>query len=726
MCFIGMRLLIVALGFLGICRAEEWSLERLYRRPYIWGTPPQSLAWSEEGHTLAFLWNAEGGRFLDLYAYQADSRRLVRLTDLEAFEDELLASPAEKDERRRQYLEPREGIRDFRLSRNGKSIVFAYRGDLFTVPTDASSPPFRLTRTRDPETAPQFSPDGAEVAALRGGQIVTQHLGNGRLWQVTDVEESFGSITAYRWSPDGAHFAIVVRKGKIRQMPLPNYSGRFVTAEPFPRSVAGDEPPEVAVLLVPARGGRPVEVDLGDWGGKVYLSEPLWSKDSRRLALRLIHPSMKRLRILVADAASGRAVKAYEEEDPRWIYVSEFGWSPDSREIFFVSERDGWAHLYRVPASGGEPFQITRGRFECRPERFSFDDGYKPQWVGEYLYYTSTEDGTAERHIYRIRPDGSGKEKLSRQEGVYNARVSEDGKHVAWQFASIEEPADLFVDGVRITRRTRPEFARYPWPRTRFVSFPSRADGKPVAARLLLPPGYEPADRSGKKWPAVFYIHGAGYATSVLKQWGSYQELRHVFNCYLANRGYLIVDVDYRGSSGYGRDWRSEVYLHLGGLDLEDLLSAIDFLRTLGNVDIGRLGVWGVSYGGFLTNMAMFLAPDAFRAGSSWASVNDWENYSAGYTHQRLNRPRDNPEAYRRSSPITYAGRLKNHLLVVHGMVDSNVLFQDAVQLTEKLIQEGKDFGHIFYPQEDHGFVRDETWIDACRRTAAWFDRYLK
>lgn len=721
-----MRLLILAVSTAGLCLAEQWSLEQLYARPYVWGTPPQSLAWSEQGHTLAFLWNAEGGRFLDLYAYHAGARRLVRLTDLESFEDDLLKSPAEKDERRRRHLEPGEGIRDFRLSRDGGSVVFSYRGDLFTVSTAGGSAPFRLTRTRAAESAPQFSPDGKEVAALRGGQIVTQHLENGRLWQVTDVEESFGAITAYQWSRDGARFAVVVRKGKIRQMPLPNYSGRFVTAEPFPRSVAGDEPPEVALLVVPARGGKPLEVDLGEWGAKVYLSEPIWSRDSRRLAFRLIHPSMKRLRILVADALSGSSQTVYEEADPRWVYVSEFGWSPDSREIFFVSERDGWAHLYRVPASGGEPFQITRGRFECRPERFSFDDGHDPQWAGGHLYYSSTENGTAERHLYRIRPDGTGKERLTRREGVHNAIVSEDGEHIAWQFAGLEEPADLYVDEVRVTRRTRPEFDRYPWPKTRFVSFPSRADGKPVAAKLLLPAGYDPEDRSGKKWPAVFFIHGAGYATSVLKQWGSYQELRYVFNSYLANRGYVIVDVDYRGSTGYGRDWRSEVYLHLGGLDLEDLLGAVDFLRALGNIDTSRLGIWGVSYGGFLTNMAMFLAPDTFRAGSSWASVNDWENYSAPYTHQRLNRPRDNPEAYRRSSPITYAGRLKNHLLVVHGMVDSNVLFQDAVQLTEKLIQEGRPFGHIFYPQEDHGFVRDETWVDACRRTAEWFDRYLK
>ena len=714
-----MRFFLAAVCSLVLCHAQDWSLERLYSRPYVWGTAPRSLAWSEEGHTLAFLWNAEGNRFLDLYAWHPDRKNLVRLTDLEPFEDELLLTEAEKDERRRLYLEPREGIGDFKLSRDGAAVAFSYRGDLFTVPTSGSG-------TKAAETAPQFSPDGKQLASLRGGQIVLQDLANSQLWQVTGVEDSLGSLVSYRWSPDGERFVYLVRKGRVRQMPLPNYSGRFVTADNFPRSVAGDEPPEMAAFLIPARGGKPTEIDLGEWSGKAYISAPVWSKDSKKLAVRLVHPSMKKLQLRVIDVATGKSRSVYEESDPRWIYRSEYGWSSDSTQLFFVSEKDGWAHLYRVPADGGEPFQITRGRFECRAERFSFDDGHDPQWIADYLYYSSTEDGPAERHLYRIRPDGSAKQRLSAREGINSGLVSEDGRQIAWQFASLEEPADLYVGDVRVTRRRRPEFTKYPWPKTRFVSFPSRGDRQTVAAKILLPPGYDPGERSGKKWPAVFFIHGAGYATSVLKQWGSYQELRYVYNCYLANRGFVILDLDYRGSTGYGRDWRSEVYLHLGGPDLDDVLGGVDFLGSLGNIDLQRVGIWGVSYGGFMTNMALFLAPDAFRAGSSWASVNDWENYNAGYTRERLNTPRENPEAFRRSSPITFAGNLKNHLLVVHGMVDSNVLFQDAVQLTEKLIHEGKSFGQIFYPQEDHGFVRDETWIDACRRTTEWFERYLK
>ena len=242
----------------------------------------------------------------------------------------------------------------------------------------------------------------------------------------------------------------------------------------------------------------------------------------------------------------------------------------------------------------------------------------------------------------------------------------------------------------------------------------------------MLPPGYNLNDKTQKPRPAIVYVHGAGIATSVLQQWGSYNELRYVYNTYLANKGYLVLDLDYRGSTGYGRDWRSDVYLHLGGKDLEDVLGAVDYLKTLGNIDTSRLGIWGVSYGGFMTNMALFQAPGVFKAGSSWAAVNDWENYNAGYSGQRLNTPASNPEAYRRSSPIHFSQNLKDNLLIIHGMVDDNVLFQDAVQLTEKLVYEGRPFAHMFYPEESHGFIRDTTWIDALRRTTEWFDRYLK
>ena len=716
----GLLTLLALAGLLSA--AETWPVEKLFSRPYVWGTSPSELTWSKKGHTLAFLWNEQGNRFLDLYAFHPETNNRVRLTALETFKDDLLLTAEEKDDRRNLFLMPPAGLASFDLSDDGTHAVFAFRGDLFFVPTSGDKPPFRLTRTKAAESAPRFSPDGKKLASLRAGQIIVQDLVNGQLWQVTDVEAADGTIITYSWSRDGKRFLYAVRRGQGRQLPLPNYSGRLVAAPTFTRTVAGDEPTESAYYVVDAEGGKPIKLDSSSFGARNYAGNAEWSPDSTKILWGVSHSLLKKQQLIVYSASTGKATMLFEESDPAWVFTSEYGWSPDSTQVWFTSERDGWAHLYTIPAAGGEAKQLTKGAFEVRGERFT----HPPQWIGDGLYFSSTEDSTAERHFYRIRPDGTAKERLSQKEGINDGLVSEDGKYVAWMLADLNNPLDLWVGAHRVTQSPRPEFYKLSWPKTKFITFPSRVDKKPVAAKLLLPPGYNPDDRGSVKWPSVFFIHGAGYATSVLKQWGSYQEARFAFNTHLANSGYVVLDLDYRGSSGYGRDWRAGVYLDMGGPDLDDVLGGIDYMRSIGNIDMARIGLWGVSYGGFMTNMAMFRAPDEFRAGVSWAAVNDWENYNAWYTTQRLNTPQSSPEAYRRSSPITYSRGLKNNLLMIHGMVDSNVLFQDVVQLSEKLIQEGKSFEHFYYPQEDHGFVRDDTWRDAFRRTAEYFDRYLK
>jgi len=718
-----MRIAAILALFACSLGAEPWPLDRLFSRPFAWGTPPQRVAWSKQGHTLLFLWNAQGRRFLDLYAYLPAQQRLIRLTNLEPLDDPINRPPAAKDERQKQYLEPEAGIAEFDISRDGSRAALSYHGDLYLVNTSGQEPPLRLTRTKAAETNPAFSPDGGKLAFSRDGQLFVQDLRTAQLSQVTEIEGEGNSLGGWRWSPDGKRFVYTVRAGAGRKLLLPNYSGHLVTAATFPRTLPGDPLTDVKTYVVPSEGGVPVAMDAGPWGDKALsYAAPQWSPDSRWLLRTAVHPNLKQAAIQVMDALSGKARVVAEDKDPAWVEPFFAAWSPDSSRILFTSERDGWSHLYVVAKDGGEARQLTSGAWQIDNER-TF--GHEPQWAGDYIYFASTEAGTAERQFYRIHPDGSGKERLSSREGLNIGIVSEDGADRAMLMADLKTPFDLYVDGRRVTTSPQADFTRYAWPESRFVTFPSRADGQPVAARLFLPPGYRPEDRAQKPRPAAFFIHGSGYATSVLKQWGSYHDARYVFNCSLVNKGYVVLDMDYRGSSGYGRDWRTGVYLHMGGPDLDDVLGGVDYLRALGNIDMHRIGIWGSSYGGFMTAMAMFLSPDTFRAGASFSAVNDWENYNAYYTEQRLTKPQENPEAYRRSSPIHFSSLLRNPLLMVHGIVDNNVMFQDAVQLSEKLIQEGKDFSEIYYPEESHIFVRDETLIDAFRRASEFFDKNL-
>ncbi|HTU44265.1 MAG TPA: S9 family peptidase [Bryobacteraceae bacterium] len=698
---------------------DAWSLDRLFTRPYLWGTWPTQLAWAKHAHVLGFLWNAHGETFKDLYVYNADTSQLKRLTDLKGLKDPINDTEAERDPHRKEYLPPPAGLTSFNLSEDGTKAVFSYRRDLYLVPTGGGAI-LRLTKTKAAEVDPQFSPDGTRVAFTQGGQIYVLNLNGGTLEQRTDVHAP-ARLTGYLWSPDGKYLEYSVQPQPERTMPLPIYSGEFVTASPFPRSVAGDAPPTFQSYVVESSGDNPPR--LLDTGKGFEARSPQWSEDSKYLLVVLQAPNYKSEDVRVVDVNTGKSKVVFHQTDDRWVEVSDVGWEPTSKHIWLTSDKTGFSHLYTVAIDGSNLQQITKGDWEIHRDPFS----HNPQWIGDFIYYSSTEAGTSERPFYKVKADGSAApERLSKKEGLNIGWMSRDGKEQAMLQADVKNPFDLYVNGERVTTSPLPEFYKTDWSESRFLTYPSLRDHKPVSARMLLPPGYNPDDPKQKPRPAIVYIHGSGYATSVLQQWGSYQEMRFVFNNYLAHQGYVILEMDYRGSTNYGREWRSGVYLDMGGPDLEDVLGGVEYLKSLKNIDASRIGIWGWSYGGFMTAMAMFRAPAVFKAGAAFSGVYDWRNYNAEYTDERLTTPAENPEAYHRSSPIHFSGQLQNHLLIVHGIADDNVLFQDAVQLTEKLIHEGKPFEESFYPEESHAYVRDESYRSAFGRAAKFFADYLK
>jgi dipeptidyl aminopeptidase/acylaminoacyl peptidase len=714
-----LRILVLIVAFVGFAPGQEFTLDHLFSRPYVWGTTPSQIAWAKHAHVLCFLWNGEGQAFRDLYAYNADTKILKRLTDLEPLKDPINESEAERDIHEQGYLAPPGGLAAYDLSEDGTRAVFSYRGDLFTAMTDGSGLR-RLTKTKAAETSPQFSPEASKIAYLEGGQLYVLTFNGGLLEQRTDVKVP-AVLTSFRWSPDGKLLSYSVAPNRGRMLPLPIYSGQFVTASPFARSVAGDVPVLVEWYVTEAIGDAPArKLDTGKGIGR---RGGQWSPDSRYLLLTEQSPNYKSQDVRVVNVNTGKSKVVFHQDDSHWVEGADLGWDQTGGHLWFTSDQSGYQHLYTVSPSGDDLKQITKGEWEIHNDPFS----HSPQWVGDWIYYSSTAESTTERQYYRVKANGeSAPERLSKEEGLSIGWMTEDGKFCATMHADTKNPFDLFVEGQEVTKSPQPVFYQLPWAASKFVHYPSRKDGKLVSARLLLPTGYNPDDPSGKPRPAVVYIHGSGYATSVLEQWGSYQELRFVFNNYLANQGFVILEMDYRGSTNYGRDWRSGVYLNMGGPDLEDVLGGVEYLRGLKNIDMNRVGIWGWSYGGFMTAMAMFKSPATFQAGAAFSGVYDWANYNANYTDERLTSPAENPEAYQRSSPIHFSGRLKNHLLILHGIADDNVLFQEAVQLSEKLIHEGKSFDEAFYPEENHAYVRDESLRDAFGRTARFFARYLQ
>jgi dipeptidyl-peptidase 4 len=495
------RLIAAFFSIIAILYGQDWTLERLVSRPYVWGTWPSQLAWAKHAHVLGFLWNTEGGAFRDVYVYDADRKKLTRLTDLERMNDPSNETEAERDVHRRDYVPPRGGIASFDLSQDGAKAVFSYRGDLYVESTGGGALA-RLTKTKAPESNPQFSPDATKVAFVQGGQIYVLGLNGGTLEQRTDVKAP-AKLVGFRWSPDGKYFSYSVEPAPGRTLPLPIYSGRFVAAPPFPRSVAGDVSTAEQWYVIGTSGDDPPR--LMD-AGRGYDSRPAqWSPDSKYLVLASQSADYKSQEIRVIDVSTGKAKTVFHQVDDRWAEVSDIGWDQASRKIWLTSDQSGFKHLYTVGIDGNGLKQITRGNWEIHNDSFS----HNPQWIGDSIYYSSTEAGTAERQLYRVSADGSSSpERLSKEEGLHIDWISEDGQSSAELRADMSNPFDLYVDGARVTKSPRAEFYHVPWASTRFVTYPSMKDRKPVAARLLLPSGYDSARPAAKPWPAIVYIHG--------------------------------------------------------------------------------------------------------------------------------------------------------------------------------------------------------------------------
>jgi dipeptidyl aminopeptidase/acylaminoacyl peptidase len=391
----------------------------------------------------------------------------------------------------------------------------------------------------------------------------------------------------------------------------------------------------------------------------------------------------------------------------------------NGREVYFQSERSGYAHLYAVSFEGGEPRALTSGKWEVLAVHQSEDKSR--------FYITASKDTPYENHLYTMDGDGGELTRITKAPGKHTITISPDEKWVADIYSYTNKPPDVYVqenrpmaDSKRLTTSPSAEFAEYPWLDAPIVEFTAR-DGVKVPARLFKPANFK---RGG---PAVIFIHGAGYLQNVDHWWSSSYYHEYMFDHILMDRGYLVIDVDYRGSAGYGRDWRTAIYDHMGGKDLDDIVDAAKYVVAQHGVDPKKIGTFGGSYGGFLTLMALFTQPDTFAAGAALRPVSDWALYNHGYTAPILNEPQNDPEAYRKSSPIFFAQNLKGALLICHGMVDTNVEFEDTVRLTQRLIELHKEnWSLAVYPVENHGFVQPSSWADEYKRILALFEKNLK
>jgi len=447
-----------------------------------------------------------------------------------------------------------------------------------------------------------------------------------------------------------------------------------------------------------------------------------WSRDGQALAIQLRAIDNKDRWIATVDLAAHRLVPQHRLTDPAWINwnFNEFGFLDDNRTLWYESEETGYAHLY-IKAANGKASALTGGRFEVSRPQLSTD--------GRWFYLRANAEAPYAYDVYRVPASGGKLERVTQYKGMQDFALSHDGRQLLVTHSASYVPAQLAIveaDGSGSPRElgdTRSAaFAGMTWLAPEIVEVPSTHFKGVIFAKLYKPAG---TDKSAKH-PAVIFVHGAGYLQNVHLQYPAYFR-EQMFHNLLVQKGYVVIDMDYRGSEGYGREWRTAIYRQMGHPELEDLLDGKKYLIDHYNVDPKRVGIYGGSYGGFMTLMALFRAPGEFAAGAALRPVTDWMQYNHEYTSNILNTPQDDPIAYKRSSPIEFAAGLRDPLLICHGVIDDNVLFEDSMRLYWRLIELHKDnFTISPYPLDRHGFTNADAWLDEYKRIDKLFETNLE
>jgi dipeptidyl aminopeptidase/acylaminoacyl peptidase len=455
----------------------------------------------------------------------------------------------------------------------------------------------------------------------------------------------------------------------------------------------------------------------------VRVSQVEWADDGWQLAVQLHSVDNKDRWIATVDPDEPQLVLQHRLTDSAWINwrYNELGWLPDGETLWYLSEETGYSHLYLRRVASGDSRALTAGDFEVSAPH--------PDRSGEHIYYVANVEHPGVYEIYRVAVATGAIERLTNLGGVNEFQLSPDERRLLVVHSEIDQHPELYeqaaevgAEARRLTFTVSDEFRAVDWVIPEIVEVPSSHVERPIYSKLYKPRDFDPA----RSYPAVVFVHGAGYLQNSHQGWASYFR-EFMFHTVLAEHGYLVLDMDYRASAGYGRDWRTAIYRQMGHPELEDIQDGVAWLVENHSVDAERVGVYGGSYGGFMTFMALFRAPDLFAAGAALRPVTDWAHYNHGYTSNILNTPEIDPVAYERSSPIEYAQNLTKPLLIASGMQDDNVFFQDTVLLVQRLIElEKEDFETAFYPLDPHGFVHPESWLDEYRRIFKLFERYVR
>jgi len=768
---------------------SQLSIEQIMQDPAQWiGTSPSDIEWNDAGTKIYFDWNPDRDTLSSMYAYSLETKKIEKVSTEE--KQKMSARFADYNNDRTQKVFARNGnifLSDLKkgterqltdwLGRasspefvlNDTRIAFTMDNNLYTI---------------DPETGlirqiTNFGNDDERPEPRKSEQAKWLEQQQKDLFMVLNEREAKNKARENRRKAEELEVPLKINTGKKRVSRIAlSPSGNFVIYSMFERAgnakstsvthfvtesgytedrnartKVGSPQSSVEMGIFDVKNNKTVKIkteqipglkDLPDYlsdypdrlpkdssemkDRNVNLAGPLWNETEDLAVVVALSTDNKDRWILLLDPATGDLDLLDRQRDEAWIggpgiggwgfSAGEIGWMPDGKSVWFHSEESGYSHLYAVDIETKKKTQLSNGEFEVSDASISSDK--------KYFYFTANKVHPGVTHFYRMPVWGGELTQITSMEGGNEVTLSPDEKQLAIRHSTGNRPWELYLQAnkagaaaTQLTHSTTADFNAYSWRMPEYITFKA-SDGAEVHARL-----YRPASPE-KQGPAVIFVHGAGYLQNAHKWWSSYFH-EYQFHNILADNGYTVLDIDYRGSAGYGRDWRTGIYRHMGGLDLSDQVDGAKMLVDKYDVSPERIGLYGGSYGGFITLMAMFNAPEIFNAGAALRSVTDWAHYNHGYTANILNTPVEDSIAYVQSSPIYFAEGLKGALLMCHGMVDDNVQFQDIVRLTQRLIELGKENWELaVYPVESHGFVEPSSWTDEYKRIFKLFEENLK
>jgi len=600
----------------------------------------------------------------------------------------------------------------YQMNPNETAVLINWANDLFYYEF-GSERAVRLTSSPEEEVGEGFSPDGRMVSFVRENNLYVEDLGmqrreraltrdgsakilNGRLdWVYQEEIYGRGNFGAYWWSPDSASIAYL----RFDERPVPEFT--VVDHIPYDQTLevtsypkAGDPNPIVKLGIVNTIGGETRWIDTFKYEPTDFLiSRVTWTPDSKKVAFQAQNREQTFLDLNFADARDGKSSNVIHETTKAWVSAIDDPTWLDDGSFLWQSERTGWRHLYHYAADGKLIKQVTDGKWEFRSlEGVDEKNGL--------VYFSGTEHSQIAAQGYSIKLDGTGLTRLTTTEGTHRIDVSPANNFFLDVWSDINTPPQVrLFDGtgklVRVLAENKVDALKnYKLGTTELMQVKTR-DGFVMDAMMIKPPDFDPK----KKYPVMTFTYSGPHAPQVRNAWGSTTYLWHQL---LAQKGYIMWVCDNRTASGKGAESTWPVYKNFGELELRDLEDGVSWLKSQSYVDGSRIGIWGWSYGGFMTSYALTHS-QSFKIGISGGTVADWRDYDSVYTERYMGTPQNNPDGYKRSSPVTSAKNLHGKLLLIHGAIDDNVHMANTVQFVYELQKAGKQFQLMVYPKSRHG-----------------------